>query len=60
MEFFKPPATAFLSELKAKDRRSAKEWEYINVGVWLELGQAEMVLARNGEDDMTPAAMARC
>jgi hypothetical protein len=23
--FFKPPATAFLSELKAKDRRSAKK-----------------------------------
>jgi hypothetical protein len=30
MAFFKPPATAFLSELKAKDRRSAKEWEYVN------------------------------
>jgi hypothetical protein len=25
MSFFKPPATAFLRELKAKDRRSAKE-----------------------------------
>jgi hypothetical protein len=25
MAFFKPPATAFLSELKSKDRRSAKE-----------------------------------
>jgi uncharacterized membrane protein YgcG len=60
MAFFKPPATAFLSELKAKDRRSAKEWEYINAaGVWLELGQAAMVLAKDGEEDMTPAATAR-
>jgi hypothetical protein len=34
MAFFKPPATAFLSELKAKDRRSRKEGKYINaVGV---------------------------
>jgi hypothetical protein len=52
MAFFKAPATAFLSELDAKDRRSAKEWEYINaVGVWLELGQAAMALARNREDE---------
>jgi hypothetical protein len=59
MAFFKPPATVFLSELKEKDRRSAKEWEYISAaGVWLELGQAAMALARNWEDDMTPAAMA--
>jgi Zn-finger nucleic acid-binding protein len=27
-------------------------------GVWLELGQAEMALAQNREDNMTPAAMA--
>jgi hypothetical protein len=60
MAFFKPPATAFLSELKPKDRRPAKEWEYIiAAGVWLELGQAAMALARRGEDDMTPAVMAR-
>jgi uncharacterized membrane protein YgcG len=51
MELFKPPATAFLSELKAKDRRSAKEWEYVNAaGVWLELGHAAMALARDMED----------
>jgi hypothetical protein len=50
--FFKPPATVFLSELDAKDRRSANEWEYIDaVGVWLELGQAAMAMARNGEDE---------
>jgi hypothetical protein len=36
MAFFKPPATAFLSELKSKDRWSAKEWENVNAaGVWL-------------------------
>jgi hypothetical protein len=41
LAFFKPPATAFLSELKSKDRRSAKEWEYVNAaGVWLDFGQA--------------------
>jgi hypothetical protein len=59
MSFFKPPATAFLSELKAKDRRSAKEWEYINAaGVWLELGQAALALAKE-DKIMTPAATAR-
>jgi hypothetical protein len=30
MAFFNPAATAFLSEMKNKDLRSAKEWEYIN------------------------------
>lgn len=33
--YFKPPASAFLSDLRHRDRRSAKEWEYINAaGVW--------------------------
>jgi hypothetical protein len=50
MAFFKPPATSFLSELRGRDRRSAKEWEYINAaGVWLELGQTALTLAREGE-----------
>jgi hypothetical protein len=58
MAFFKPPATAFLSEPKAKDRQSAKERENINAaGVWLELGKAEMALAKDGE--MTLATTAR-
>lgn len=30
MEKFKPPTDAFLVELKSKERRSAKEWDYIN------------------------------
>jgi uncharacterized membrane protein YgcG len=60
MAFFKPPATAFLSELKAKDRRSAKEWEYINAaGVWLELGQAALALVKDGDTNMTPTSAAR-
>jgi hypothetical protein len=47
--FFKPPATAFLSELKSKDRRSAKEWEYVNTaGVWLELGQVALAIVTVG------------
>jgi hypothetical protein len=49
MAFFKPLATAFLSELKSKDRRSAKEWEYVNAaGVWLELGQAALAIVKDG------------
>lgn len=27
---FKPPPDALLSELRSKDRRSAKEWDYVN------------------------------
>ena len=30
MGYFKPATDAFLVELKNKDRRSAKEWEYVN------------------------------
>jgi hypothetical protein len=60
MAVFKPPAIAFLSELKSKDRRSAKEWEYVNLaGVWLELGQAALAIVKDGEDSMTTAEMAR-
>jgi hypothetical protein len=48
MAFFMPPATASLSELKSKDRRSAKEWEYVNAaGVWLELGQAALAIVKD-------------
>lgn len=50
MEYFKPPTDGFLSDLKSKDRQSAKEWERINAaGVWTELGIAaleEMVVQR--------------
>jgi hypothetical protein len=30
LDLFKPPASDVLSELRAKDQRSAKEWEYVN------------------------------
>jgi hypothetical protein len=55
MAFFEPPATSFLSELCGKDRRSAKEWVCVNTaGVWLELGQTVLALARDGrvEDEV--------
>lgn len=51
MGYFKPPTDAFFTELRAKDRRSAKEWEYINAaGVWAELALMSMELARTGTD----------
>jgi hypothetical protein len=54
MEFLKPPATALLSELESKDRRSAKEWEYVNMaGVRLELYLADLAIVKEGEYFMT-------
>lgn len=39
--------------MKAKDRRSVKEWEYINgAGVWLETGLAALLLCKEGTDDL--------
>lgn len=39
MGYFKPPMETFLAEQKSKDRRLAKEWDYVNsAGIWLELG----------------------
>ncbi|PXF40470.1 hypothetical protein BWQ96_09819 [Gracilariopsis chorda] len=53
MAFFKPPMDAFTVELKTKDRRSVKEWEYINgAGVWLETGLAALMLCKEGTDDL--------
>lgn len=47
LNYFKPPDDAFLSELKLKDRRSAKEWEYVNAaGVWLDMGLSAMLVAK--------------
>ena len=41
LPYFKPEPNAFLIELKNKDRRSHKEWEYLNTaGVWLEIAVA--------------------
>lgn len=45
--FFKLPSDVFLSELRSKDRRSAKAWEYVNTaGVWMELGLAVLEVAK--------------
>lgn len=53
MAFFKAPIDAFATDLKSKDRRSAKEWDYINgAGVWLESGLASLRLAREGEGNV--------
>jgi hypothetical protein len=60
MAFFKPPATSFLSDLRSRDRRSAKEWEYVNAaGVWLELGQTALTLAREGDGEDSVDAISR-
>ena len=48
--YFKPPADAFLADLRSKDRRSAKEWEYLNaIGVCTELGLAALEVAKGQE-----------
>lgn len=41
--YFKPENNAFMVEMKAKDRRSAEDWVYVNgAGVWLETGLTTM------------------
>lgn len=50
MAYFKPPADAFLSDLRLKDHRSAKEWEFINgAGVLVETDLAVLELAKEEE-----------
>ena len=57
MGYFKPPADAFVSELKSKDRRSAKEWEYVNAcSVWTELGLAALGVAKDQAEDVPSMA----
>lgn len=52
MRYFKPPVDAFLTELKGKDRRSAKEWKYVNAsGVWSEMGLSALSLLRTSAGD---------
>ena len=47
MGFFKPPADAFLNQLRQKDRRSAKEWEYVNAaGIWAHMALIAVILAK--------------
>lgn len=58
MAYFKPVTDAFLVELKNKDRRSGKEWEYINSsGVWIETGLIALDIARKREG--TPQDLGR-
>ena len=46
--FFKPEVDAFYQTLQRKDRRSAKEWEYINAaGAWADMATTMMVIAKN-------------
>lgn len=50
--FSRPPNEAVLIDLRAKDGRSAKEWEYINaVGVLLEVAMCLLEILRAGQDD---------
>lgn len=47
MGYFKPPADAFLADLRLKDRRSAKEWEYVNAaGAWADVAMVSLEVAR--------------
>lgn len=47
MKYFNPPADAFLMNLRVKDRRSAKEWEYVNLAVvWAEMAGMESKVAK--------------
>ena len=57
MGYFKPPADAFVSELRSRDRRSAREWEYVNAcGVWTELGLAALGVAKDQAEDVPSMA----
>lgn len=57
MGFFKPPADAFISDLRSRDRRSAKEWEYINsAGVRMELGLTALGVAKTQSDNVPSMA----
>lgn len=49
MEFFKPVMEDFFTEIRQNDRRTAKEWDYINYkGLWAEFGQRALEV---GKDD---------
>lgn len=57
MQYFKPSRSAFSSDLRAKDRRSAKECEYINgAGDWLETELAAPELVRAQGRDVKEVA----
>lgn len=53
LAYFKPNKDAFLVELKSKDRRSAKEWEYINgAGTWVETGLSALSVCKESAKDL--------
>lgn len=57
MGYFKPPADAFLADLRLKDRRSAKEWEYVNAaGAWTDVAMVAMEVARMESSTMEDVA----
>lgn len=50
MGYFKHSTDAFLVELRLKDRRTAKEWEYINEAwVWAETSLSALSLCKESE-----------
>ena len=52
MGYFKPAADAFVSELRSRDRRSAKEWEYINAaGVWTKMGLSALIVPKDQSEE---------
>ena len=57
MGYFKPAADPFVSELRSRNRCSAKEWEYINaVGVWTEMGLSALIFAKDQSEDVPSMA----
>lgn len=57
MSSFKTPIDAFATELKSKDLRSGKEWDYFNgAGTWVESGLAAPRLACEGQGNASDMA----
>lgn len=51
LAYLKPPMDAVLTSLKSKDRRSAKEWEYINAdGVWADMTITAFTIAKTTKE----------
>ena len=51
MAYFKPPVDAFFTKLQQKDRRSAKERDYVNsAGVWADIAYRALSLAKAGKE----------
>lgn len=51
--YLKPPSVAFLTELRAKDRKSANKWDFINSSIiWVEMGRTDLSVPKNSNGDI--------